>query len=78
MVAQSTTLIGIPACGDRTTLADGGGYPATPYRTCAGEVKSWDGLDEQRLCWDRVEHAEGQHVSSFGLTLVPSVPQERA
>ncbi len=41
---DGATLIGIPACGTGTTLDDGG-YPATPYRTCAGEIKTWDGLE---------------------------------
>lgn len=41
---DGATLIGLPACGGGTTLA-GGGYPETRYRTCGGEVKTWDGLE---------------------------------
>lgn len=41
---EVATSAGFPACGSITTKA-AEGYPETPYRTCAGEVQTWDGLE---------------------------------
>jgi predicted acyl esterase len=45
---DGATLIGIPSCGTGTTLGSKRypeKYPVTHYRTCAGEVKTWDGIE---------------------------------
>lgn len=45
---DGATLIGIPSCGTGTTVESKRypeKYPATAYRTCAGEVKTPDGIE---------------------------------